>query len=175
MSEIDYEAAERAQRAAGIDVDEPMQEDYFGFDLSHKWFLPDNVSFIEYRVMNEGAKAKFQRATNRDLTMNRNTQDLKVKVDQASERWELLKASVVGWNLVRQGNPISFTKNNFENWLEMANPKLIQDLEQAIRMANPWMQDEMTLDQINEERKRLNDLEDQITKRAAEKGSSSGR
>lgn len=149
-----------------------VQEDYFGFGESQKFFFPDGVSFIEFQIMNEGQRREFQKKTNRDITFNRGTNDARIKADPAEERHALITSSVTGWNLVRNGQPIPFSKGTpgatLEQWLKVANPKIVDDLEFAIRKANPWMQAEMTVEEIDKEMARFAELREQVLER--EKG-----
>jgi hypothetical protein len=149
-----------------------VQEDYFGFGESQKFFFPDGVSFIEFQIMNEGQRREFQKKTNRDITFNRGTNDARIKADPAEERHALITSSVTGWNLVRNGQPMPFSKgtpgSTLEQWLKVANPKIVDDLEFAIRKANPWMQAEMTVEEIDKEMARLSELREQVLER--EKG-----
>ena len=159
--------------------EEQVFEDYWGFDDTNLWYFPDGKQYIQYKVMTEGDKAKFQRATNRDITLSRTSGDAKIKADPASERWALLEASVVGWNVYRNNQPVPFSIGspgaNFEQWLDKANPKLVEDLEFAIRKANPWLQADMSVEDIDREMDRLRELRDEVQKRDAAKVSSSGK
>jgi hypothetical protein len=146
-------------------------EDYFGFDEFHEFTFPDGKTWIKFKVMSEGDRAKFQRMTNKDIKITRGTGDASINADVAAERHELIKTSVVDWNLCKRNSqgvmePVPFTKSagklNLEAWLSQANPKLVDDLELAIRQANPWMQADMTVDEIDKEIVRLNELRDQV-------------
>ena len=83
---------------------EPIYVDYFGFDETHTFTFPDKVSQIYFKAMNEGDRARFQRETNRDVQLERNTGNARIKTDQAGERKALIMASCTGWNL-RKRNP----------------------------------------------------------------------
>lgn len=156
-------------------------EDYFGFEETEKWYFPDGKQYIEYQRMNEGARARFQQKTTKDITVMRQTGDAKMKVDPATERYELMAASVKGWNLMRREGrsgefmPVPFSIGspgaNFEQWYNSANPKLVDDLEVAIRKANPWLNADMTIEDIEKEEDRLRELKEEI--RARERGESS--
>jgi hypothetical protein len=158
---------------------EPVFEDYFGFDEIKQWFFPDGKQFVQFQVMNEGQKSRFQKLTNRDITLSRTSGDAKIKADPAEERHALLTSSVVGWSLYRNGQPVPFSIGSngaaFEQWLNAANPKLVEDLEFEIRKSNPWLQAEMTVEEIDKEMDRLRELRDEIVKRDAAKASSSVR
>lgn len=154
---------------AGVQDQEQVYEDYFGFEETKVWYFPDKRQYITYQVMNEGQKAKFQKKTNRDITLRRTTGDASVKVDPAEERHALLEASVTGWHVFRNGQPVPFSSgtpgSNFNQWLQNANPKLVESLEFDIRLANPWLQGDMTIEDIDKEMDRLRDLREQTVKR----------
>jgi hypothetical protein len=177
VTAADEEAAviEGAMQAAGVAIDEPGFEDYFGFEEKHKWYFPDHKQWIEFQVMNEGARARYQKATSRDVRLFKTTGDASIKLDPSEERKILLDQSVVGWNLMRRNlrtqeweqSPFSIgtSGSEFAKWLDKANPKLISDLELAIRKANPWMQAEMTVEMIDDEIKNLEELRVEAVKR----------
>jgi hypothetical protein len=140
-------------------------EDYFGFDETKQYFLPDGKQYIEYKPLNEGARVRFEAQTSRDVKFNRRTEDAAIKMNPGEDRHALIIASVTGWHMVQRNGdrwqPVAFTSGRggtFEQWLAKANPKIINGLYEAIRKANGWMIDEMTVDAIDEELKRLNDL-----------------
>jgi hypothetical protein len=155
-------------------VEETYYEDYFGFEANHEFVLPDGRQKIFFKAMNEGAKTKYQQKINRDIHLNRASQDVRVKTDPAGERHELIMASVTGWSLMRrdkQGQwvPAEFSNNSpgstLAQWLDKADPVLVEKLETAIRKANPWMIDDMTIEQVDEEIGRLTDLRKDIVAR----------
>ncbi len=168
-----------AQTAPVPELEEKVYEDYFGFDETERWFFPDQKQYIEFHVMNEGQRAKFQKLTNKDITLRRQSGDASIKVDPAEERRALLTSSVTGWLIYRQGEPVPFSIGspgaNFEQWLDRANPKLVDDLEFTIRKANPWMQADMSVDQIDEEMDRLRELREQAVERQRGEGVSSSK
>lgn len=138
--------------------EQPAQADYFGFAESHKYIFPDGVSYIEFTSMNEGQKAKFQKSTSRDLVLERQSGNARMKVDAAEERHALIKETCVGWNLTRNGQPIPFGRVQLGDFLTLANPKIIEDLEKAIRKANPWLLGEMSPEDIQREIDNLEEM-----------------
>jgi hypothetical protein len=156
---------------------EPIWVDYFGFDETHEFTFPDHRSKIYYKAMNEGDRAKYQRETNRDVQLERNTGNARIKTDPAGERRALIVSCVTGWNLKRNVNgvmqDVPFSKGskgaNLEQFLDRANPKLVDALEEAIRKANPWLVGEMSLEDIDQEIERLQDLREEKIKLEAEK------
>jgi hypothetical protein len=139
--------------------------DYWGTDEYSEWYLPDGVQFFRFKIMNEGEKTKFEKMTNQDLIVNRD-QSARVRVDPSEQRHSLIKSSVVGWNLYKGGEVVGYSPQLLNKWLEGANPKLVEDLEFAIRMANPWMQSEMT-EEVDKEIARLYEVRSQLVEKEA--------
>lgn len=153
-------------------------EDYWGFEGdAQKWFFPDGKQYIEFKRLNEGEKTRFQQQTNRDITLERQSGNARVKMDPASERHALIEASVTGWNLRRGGEDVPFSKgspgSNLGQWLQVANPVHVERLEFEIRKANPWLQAEMTVEEIDKQIADLTELRTQAVEREAGEGSSS--
>lgn len=152
---------------------EPIYADYWGFDEKLKWFFPDGKQYIEFQLMDEGKRARFQKLTNRDISIKRSTGDASIKADPAEERKALLEQSVVDWHVFRGNQPVPFSigsgGSTFNQWLDHANPKLIDDLEFEIRKNNPWLQADMTLEDIDKEIDRLKELRKQTEERELEK------
>ena len=157
--------------AATVQMDQ--YEDYFGFGEERVFVLPDGKQQIFFKIMNEGERSKFQKKTNKDIKFNRASGDASIKADQAEERRELILTSVTNWTLVRRSPdgwiPVPFSGerpgSELDKWLQVANPKIIDDLEFAIRQANPWMQADMSVEEIDKEIDRLNDIRKQAVER----------
>lgn len=164
----------------GYESFEQPQADYFGFASTERFLLPDRVSFIEFRIMNEGKKAQFQKMTSRDLVLERSG-NARTKMDPAQERHELIRQSVIGWNLKRKRSAdgpledVPFNNAQLGVFLQDANPKIIEDLEAAIRKANPWLMSELTVEQIDEQMNELRDLREQAVERERGEGSSASK
>lgn len=147
--------------------------DYFGFGEDKVFVLPDGRQTILFSVMNEGKRAAYQKRTSKDIKFNRASGDAAIKADQAEERHELIMSSVTGWTLMRRGatgwEPVPFNGNgpnsSLANWLKVADPKIVDALELAIRKANPWMQAEMTVAEIDKEIESLQELRAQAVER----------
>jgi len=154
-----------------------MQMDYFGFASSERFTFPDGITYIQFEVMNEGKKAKFQKLTQRDLILERQSGNARMKVDPSLERHILINQSVSGWNLVRGGNgdPIPFGNKALSDFLELANPKLIEELEVAIRKANPWLMTDMSVEDIDRELENLGELRKAAEARESGEASSSSK
>jgi hypothetical protein len=165
-------------------ADQTQYENYYGFDSAETWYFPDHKQYIQFKRMNEGERAHFQQMTTRDVTVVRGSGDAKVKVDPATERRELIVASVTGWHLVRPDGKggwqqIPFSKGSpgaeLEKWLNVADPRLVDELEQAIRKANPWLLSEMSVEDIDKQMDQLREMREQVLERKRGEGSSSSR
>lgn len=163
------------EAVAGQPEAHPQIVDYWGTDEPKKWYFPDGQQYIEFNIMDEGAKVRFQKLTNQDLIVNRDN-TAKVKVDPATERHTLIKESVFNWHMFKivdgRPEPVGYSKQMLQKWLEVAPPKIVEDLEHAIRMANPWMQAEMTVEEVDKEIERLYEVRKQVIDREAGEGSS---
>lgn len=128
---------------------EPGFEDYFGFDIRHKYMLPDGRQYIEFKVLSEGDVAKYQQILRRDVVVEKDTGNARVRMDQVEERHALLQVAVTGWNLHRwnaarqQWIAQPFNNNGpggeVMKWVKQANPQIIVDLAEAIRKENPFL------------------------------------
>lgn len=153
-------------------VMEKMQyDDYWSFEQTKRYIFPDTVQWIEFQVMNEGQKSMYQKEINRDITINRRSGDAKIKSDIADERHALIKKSVVNWSMFRNGQMVPYSQSMFANWLGAADPRLVEALEFAIRKANPWLQGDMSVKDIDEELERLKELREEAVKREEGKDS----
>lgn len=163
---------DRLPTGAPLDPEEGVQpafEDYWGFEEKEIFQLPDKKQYIEFQRMNEGQRKQFQKDTRTDVLVKRNTGDTHLKVDPAEERHALIVSSVTGWHMFRRNKrtgepePVAFSKGspgaNLEQWLSVANPKIVDQLERAIRRANPWLLQEATSSEIQEQ---IDDLQEQL-------------
>lgn len=159
--------------------------DYFGFDEREKWFFPDGKQWIEFKKLTEGDRAKYLKATRSDVHLNQKTQEARLSFDQSRDRKELLLAAITDWHIVRIVGTgadkkvflIPFNNNKtvggeLSKWIDAANPALLGNLEKAIRKCNPWLLNEMTVEDIDKEIADLHELRAVAEKREAEEKNS---
>lgn len=152
-----------------------IPEDYFAFDIVGRTMLPDGQSWVEHAVMNEGARRKYLNAINRDVRVQKSTQDAILRMAPGEERIELLKATIVGWNMYRGGQRVEFNMQNLNEFLVKANPKIVNMIEKDVRLANPWLLAEMTLEDIDRELADLQELRAKKVEEEAGKGVSNNK
>lgn len=149
---------------SGADASGDVYENYFGFETTEKYFLPDGKQWIAFKPMNEGARALYETKTQKDITLNRRNDDAKIRVNAAEDRHALIRESVCDWFLVQKDvstsewRQIPFSGGpggTFNQWLQRANPKIVNELHRAIQNANSWMIAEQDPEQIKEEIERL--------------------
>jgi hypothetical protein len=163
------------QQYDGPPADTNPQEDYFGFSMTEKFYLPDGQSYFELAAMNEGKKAKFQKMTQRDMVLEKGSGNARFKIDPAVERHALIQACTVDWNLKRNGVPQPFGERALRDFLELANPDVVEKIELQIRKMNPWLLNEMTTEEIDKQIEELKELREVAEKREAGEASSSNR
>lgn len=136
---------------------EIVQDDYFGFDEERTFMFPDGVTFVTFKLMNEGDRKNYARKTNKDLRVQKGG-DAFLSINQVEDKHALIEVCVTGWNLVRAGKPMSFSKQNLATFLTLASPLLIDDLAQEINDANPWLLGDVELEDLDKEIERLEGL-----------------
>lgn len=162
--------------AGGERIEETVYVDTFAFEVEEVFEIPrSGGQKIFFQRMNEGKKSAYQKLTNQDVRIQRTTGDAKMKVDPAGERHQLIKQSVTGWTLVtrngRSGDweTVPFDEKTLTNWLNKTNPKIVQDLEKAIREANEWMKNEFTVEEYDKQIEDLQQKRDALAEEEAKK------
>lgn len=192
MSDIEVQEYEEAQRQAaieaamkadGVPTEDRRQQSYFGFTETHKFMLPDGVSFILHQALNEGARKAYQNAINREVAIKRSSGDAVMKMATGDEKHQLMIQAIVGWNLVDEnGVDIPFQKGSQQNgrttrsgtldkFLDEASPTIIDMIYKDIQKHNPWLMAEMTAQDIKDQIKDLQDMLDVKEKEEAAKNS----
>lgn len=160
------EATAAAMEAAGVSSTEPKQQWYFGFDETHRVMLDDGVSWVEHKVLNEGARRKYLNKVNRDIMLQRSTGNAIMRMQQGDEKHELLEQAIVNWNLVgAQGEPLVFNPNRLQEFLSKANPVVIDAIEKDVRLKNPWLLTEISVEDID---KQIAELQEMRAKKVEE-------
>lgn len=156
--------------AAGQPTQDRVQRSYFGTEETFNFMLDDGISFITHKKLNEGARRRYQNDQNKEIAIKKATQDYVMKLAPGDSRHLLLTLAVCNWNLVDDnGRPVPFSKGSpgstWEQFLQRAEPSLIDDLEAEIREKNPWLSEEMTVEAIDEEIEKLHELRNEAVKR----------
>lgn len=167
---------EEAMRAAGAATETHSYVDYFDFDDTRRVMLPDGVSYVEIQVLNEGARRKYLNSTNRDVTIQRATGDARMSIASGDDRVALLTEAIVGWNLQtvdRDGKmaDVKFDPRALTRFLDKASPVVIDIIEKEVRIDNPWLTADITIEQIDEQIKQLEEMREQKLREEEGKGS----
>lgn len=176
MTEIS--PTEQALVSAGVPTEDPVEQEYWGTDERFQWYLPGSkVQYIEHKKLNEGDRRQYQNAQSKDVRLKRDTGDALIKMDAGEERHALIVAAVTNWHLLRNGQPVPFSKGskgaNLEQWLNAADPSIVDKLEKDIRDHNPWLLNEMTVEAIDQQIDELKQMRQKIVDREEGKESSS--
>lgn len=169
MSDIEVQEHEEALRqqqmeermkASGVPTEDRSQQSYFGFEETHKCYLPDGKSYIEHRALNEGARKKYMNEVNREVAIKRSSGDAVMKMASGDEKHSLIKQAIVDWNLVdKDGTPVPCNKGTINKFLDEANPKIIDVIDKDIRKHNPWLLQDMTVEDME---KQIEEIEEMI-------------
>lgn len=158
--------------ASGHTLEDKVEYDFFGFDSEERWYFPgqdkvaeEDKQYFVVSKMNEGKKADYQSKTTQDVRIQRTTGDARFRMDASAERHTLIQLSVVGARVKlrsKASGQLEFHngdhKQLLKKWLENGNPDHVQKLEQFIRDLNPWMRNEMSVEEIDKEIERLEEL-----------------
>lgn len=132
---------------------------YFGFEKRNKCFLPDRVSFLEHKTLNEGDRRRYQNETNKEVAFKRTTGDAVLKMRGGDEKHLLLEMAITGWNLLGpDGGEMPFTKGNLERWLSVADPKIVDIVEKEVRKENSWLMADLSVKDIDKQISELNEM-----------------
>lgn len=167
-------AADKNAAEQGFQSTRPVFVDYWGKDITKKFYFPgqedvpeEYKQYIEYKPMTEGARARFQKKTNRGVVIESSTQNARMGMDPAGDRKALFEESVVDWKFAKGQTLIDFSFRKFMEWYEGANPKIVDDLEREIRENNEWMLNELSSEAIQKEIDNLYERKAEAEKREA--------
>lgn len=133
------------------EFEEPVQSDYFGVDVTEKVTLPDQKSWVKIRKLDEGQRISYVNKSNREVRLNRRTQDAYMQMAAGEDRKNLLRVAIVDWNLIRGGQPVSFGEAELEVFLTKADPEILNVIEKGVRKLNPWLLADLSVADIDKE------------------------
>lgn len=149
----------------------PKQIDYFSYSENANVLLPDGFSFVTIKKLNEGDRKRYQNATNREIALASRGGDAKVRLAPGDDRHALMKASIIGWNLMSGGSHVPFTQQTLDRFLTNTDPAIIDLIEKEVRKYNPWLLGDLTVEQIQAEIDSLEEMKQ--TKIAEDEGKAS--
>ena len=132
-----------------------MQVDYFGFDLTERVGLPDGVSYVDIKALNEGERRKYLNDANREVKVQKRSGDAIMRLATGDERTNLLERAIVGWNFVSSNGksgdlqPVAFSPANLKRFLEAADPRVIDHIEKRVREMNKWLVADISVEDID--------------------------
>lgn len=166
FAEIEEEAeraasTEAAMQANNVPTHERAQESYFGFEEVHRCMLPDGVSYIEHKTLNEGARRNYLNKVNRDIMLQRTTGNAIMRMQQGEEKHMLLEQAICGWNLIGPNNePLVFNTNKLQEFLKKADPRIVDIIEKDVRKHNPWLMADLSVEDIDKQIAELQEMRD---------------
>lgn len=168
--------ATREAEAAGVPTTRTIRRDYWSTTNELKHYLKgqedipeSDRQYVVFKPMNEGARARFQKLTNKGVVVDRMTNDIRMGMDPAGDRHSLLEVSITDWLLFRGDEQVPFRSHELTKFINQADPDIVDDIERAIRKANPWMESEISSDEIKEQIDELEKRYIEAKKREEEK------
>jgi len=126
------------------------RKSFFSAGDTHRIEL-DAQSWVEVKEMNELARRKFQHQTTSEVKLKEDG-DKAFSIDPGVEREALIKASVVGWDLVDlDGKPFPYSPSNRDKLANEFDPAAIDIIVEGIREHNPWMAAEDDVETLDKE------------------------
>lgn len=171
--------ANQAAVAAGERIEDRQFVDYFAAPQPQRWYLPDGEQYFEYQELREGGKAAYEKATNKDIRVQRSTGDARLSVDPATQRQTLIRLSVTDVHLYQgrnnDGTPalVAFNKERpgkfWENLFNFFPASLIDKLHQEITKANAWLAADDDIEALKKERDQLDERIERAEEEQAKK------
>lgn len=155
----------------GVSPTEDVYEDYFGFEQTDRVDLPDGKSWVEFKVMDEGGRRQYLNAQNKKVTIRKGSGDAEMELAPGNDKYNLLKLTITNWNLRRGPNrePVPFNKKALDEFLNGSNPRIIDLIHREVTLAHPWLLDQMTVEDIDQEIENLNKMREVVEKRESGK------
>lgn len=140
-----------------------IYEDYWGTDSTTRYMMPDGHQWFEIKKMSEGNRAQYQREAGLQMTSQRKTGDTKIDIDQAQDRLALILNSVIAWNIVKKTGvndftPILFNRQALRQWVNETNPNYVDNLIQEIRKFNPFLQEDLSVEDLEKQEAEVREL-----------------
>ena len=157
------------RRAVAQNSDVPQHIDFFDVLEEYLCEFPDGIQYVSIKVMNEGDRRRYLNKTNREVRMNAQTREMKMRSAAGDDKHELLKIVINGWNVFRGGKPLPFTQSNVQAALDAWPPTLIDLIEKKVTEVNPWLKGtednlDVMKDEYNDLGLRIAALEDKAAK-----------
>lgn len=113
--------------------------DYFGTDQKFELVLPDGVSKIFHKKLTEGDRKQYLDASTRGFSMDPDTRRMFMSGTAGTSKHVLLKLAICGWEMYRGDVQVPFNDAILSEFLEKADPSVIDVIEKDIRGKNPWI------------------------------------
>lgn len=147
----------------------PVRIDVFGGRITEKVELGDGVSWIEVKRMNEGERRKYLSDIQRPMKVSREG-EAEINFNPGGDREALLKATIVDWDISANGEDFPYSDAGLRLFLNNADVEIVDKVEEVARTINPWLLDEVTVEQLDEQIEELEKLRDKKLEEEAGKG-----
>lgn len=141
---------------------------YFGTSDKFKFTLPDGVSWIEHKKLNEGERKRYQDSSTMTQTGRPGGDEVTIKVRMGTERHILLEMAITDFYLFDEnGNQVPYNDRSKKDYLDKLDPDIIDALEADIREHNKWLLGMATIEAVENEILRLEEQKRYLMEREA--------
>lgn len=133
--------------------------DVFGGSITDKVELGDDVSWIEVKRMNEGERRKYLSAIQRPMKVSK-TGEAEINFNPGADREALLQATIIDWNIMANDEEFVFSTNAVRIFMNSADVSIVDKVEEAARNINPWLLDEVSVEQLDDQIEELTKMRD---------------
>lgn len=99
----------------------------------------DNATWVMVdQVMSEGKRKQFLNAQSKMATITKEG-DQRVPMTPGTIRTELILASVIDWNVIKDGRPFTFSRDHLKQFIEVMPTTAAKVIEDEVMRLNPGL------------------------------------
>lgn len=155
---------------------DPVPVNYYGGDVTDRYEFPDGVQWVEVKEFTEGDRRKYLMAINKDIRVERQSGNAYLHNTAGVDRYELLQIAIIDWNLYKPDsegkmNLVKYNQHELRIFLQQGKPSLFEKIELKVRALNPWLMQDLTIEQIDEQIEQLQETKEIMLREEAGKES----
>jgi len=133
---------------SGVIPESLVAVDFFSFKETKEVELRGSGQFVTIKKFTEGDRRKYMNTTSREVKFAQSGQT-SMDLRPGDDRRALLEIAISGWSVQRNGRPLEFTPRNLGTFLDSVDPSLVDEIEDAVRDYNPWLLNDVTIEDID--------------------------
>jgi len=145
-------------------VEVPQRRDFFGAKEDEIVELDDAGSHVRVKYFVAGDKSKYLKALNRQVELGKDGKS-RIQISGAEDQAALLRVAITGWGIYQGERALPFTNNNLRDFLSKAPVDVLDTIEKQVRKMNPFLDDELTVEEIDAQITDLEELRAELIER----------